>query len=282
MDVLVRELGALGANATRAQHPLSPALLERFDRAGILVWQNVGTADSPGEWTAGASPELVAAASRRVRGDVRALEVHPSVAGWGLGIEVAYGGRPGQGAWIDANARWLHAHDPTRPVGFDVWGHRVPPAGAQATAHVDWIGTTDYLGWYEATFDPLDRVARAVGQRLARFRTRFPDKLLIVSEVGAEGSPLNRPGALGGVGYQADLLRTHLRVYAATPGLDGVLVWALRDFAVNPAFGGGSIARKDRSIAFARGLNQKGMFDRAGRAKPAAAVVRRGLAELAR
>lgn len=283
MERAVDELRRLGANATRAQHPLSDALLERFDRAGILVWQQVGPVDSPGEFRAGASPQLLDEASRRVRTDVRASQRFASVAGYGLGIEVAFAGRPGQGAWVAQNARWIHANDPGRPVGVDVWGPRVPPAGSELVRELDWIGMTNYLGWYEATFAPLPRVRQLLRNRVDGFVRRFgADKLVVVTEFGAEGSPRNRPAQRGGVGYQAALLRAHLRTYADEPALDGALVWALQDFAVNPAFGGGSIQARDRSIRFVRGLNQKGLFDRAGRAKPAVAVVRDGLAQLGR
>ena len=48
MDAIVARLKAIGANATRSQHPLSEALLERLDAAGILVWQGVGPVDAPG------------------------------------------------------------------------------------------------------------------------------------------------------------------------------------------------------------------------------------------
>ena len=43
---------AIGANATRASIRSNPALLERLDAAGILVWQGIGPVDSPGAWTA--------------------------------------------------------------------------------------------------------------------------------------------------------------------------------------------------------------------------------------
>lgn len=281
MDQLVAQLRAIGANATRAQHPLSEALLERLDRAGVLVWQQVGPIDSPGEFRAGTSPVLLAEASRRVRGDVRAARRFASVGGYGLGVEVAYDGRPGQGSWVGENARWIHRNDPTRPVGLDVWGPRVPTPGSELVRDLDWVGMTNYLGWYEATFAPLPRVRTLLRHRVDGFVRRFgASKLVIVSEFGAEGSRMNARAARGGVGYQAALLGAHLAVYAREPQLDGVLVWALRDFAVNPAFGGGSIQARDRTIRFVRGLNQKGLFDREGRAKPAVGVVRRGLARL--
>jgi hypothetical protein len=52
MDRLVARVRRLHANAVRAQHPLSPPLLERLDAAGILVWQGIGPVDHPGEWVA--------------------------------------------------------------------------------------------------------------------------------------------------------------------------------------------------------------------------------------
>jgi hypothetical protein len=59
------------------------------------------------------------------------------------------------------------------------------------------------------------------------------------------------------------------------PGLSGTFVWLLRDFAVNPRFRGGTATRVFPTYRAVNGLNQKGLFDYAGRAKPAAAAVRR-------
>jgi hypothetical protein len=68
MDAVVARLRAIGANAdARARkHPLSPALLERLDAAGILVWQGIGPVDSPGAWTS-TTPARRARAERRAR-----------------------------------------------------------------------------------------------------------------------------------------------------------------------------------------------------------------------
>ena len=38
MDTIVSELKGLGANVTRAHYLMNDRLLSRFDRAGILVW----------------------------------------------------------------------------------------------------------------------------------------------------------------------------------------------------------------------------------------------------
>jgi hypothetical protein len=64
------------------------------------------------------------------------------------------------------------------------------------------------------------------------------------------------------------------------PALDGAFVWSLQDFAINPAFRGGTIVRRVPGIGLTPGLNQKGLFDRDGRAKPAVRAAREGFAAL--
>src|SRR5581483_8009864 len=95
---IVDELKALGANATRAQFPLSDGLLDRLDAAGILVWQEVGPFDPAGAFRAG-TPHLVARAKRRALTTVLRERRHPSVLAWSLANEVAGQGNPaGQAA----------------------------------------------------------------------------------------------------------------------------------------------------------------------------------------
>ncbi len=47
-DRIVDHLKDIDANATRSQHPIDPGLLERFDAAGIMVWQGVGSPPANG------------------------------------------------------------------------------------------------------------------------------------------------------------------------------------------------------------------------------------------
>jgi len=61
-----------------------------------------------------------------------------------------------------------------------------------------------------------------------------------------------------------------------------MLVWNLRDFAVAPSFGGGSIVEIVPDISILRGLNEKGLHRYDGRPKPSAYVVRDEYARLAR
>jgi beta-galactosidase/beta-glucuronidase len=275
MDAIVARLKAIGANATRSQHPLNPALLDRLDAAGILVWQGVGPVDAPGAWTS-RTPEQRRRAVRRVRLSVLQARLHPSVVAWNLANEVAGNGHAGgQPEYADAAAQLVHRLDPGRPAAIDVWGTHLPSIAGRMYRHVDAIGATNYEGWYADTLAPPATVQAGIDAWLAELRRTFPGKVLVVSEFGAEANRLNAPGAPGSEEFQARLLTQHIRTYEAASWLEGELVWNLQDFALAPSFAGGSIRSQVPSIRLVRGINQKGLFTYDGRPKPAVAAVRR-------
>jgi beta-galactosidase/beta-glucuronidase len=281
MDAIVRELKALGANATRAQHALSVPLLERLDRAGIMVWQGVGPVDAPGAWTSD-TPELAQAARRRVRAGVRQLQLHPSVIAWNLVNEIAGNGHDAsQVAYVRDMARELHREDPGRLVAVDLWGSH-PPRGVPGAIYrdVDAVALTNYIGWYDGADESRADITARLHDTAVGFTRIFKDKVLIVSEFGAEANASNPHDTPGGYGYQSWLLRRHIATYRAIPRLSGMLVWNLKDFGVAPTFAGGSISSVIPGIHIERGLNTKGLFDHAGRPKPAVAAVRRAFAPL--
>jgi hypothetical protein len=273
MDELVADLERIGANATRSQHQLSPALVERLDAAGILVWMGVGPVDAPGSWTNRTAAQR-RRARERVRQSVKQLQYHPSIVAWNLANEVAGNGHPGGLVpYVDDMARELHATDPGRLVALDVWGAHPPKRMGALYRHVDAVGATNYVGWYESPGAPRPKLAHLVRQRLARFQRIFAGKVLVISEFGAEASAANPTRSPGGFEYQLELLATHLRAYKADPQLSGMLVWALRDFAVAPTFAGGSIRRLVPGINVVAGINEKGLFTRDNRAKPAVKLI---------
>jgi hypothetical protein len=272
MDRIVARLKAIGANATRAQHPLNPALLERLDAAGIFVWQEIGPWDSPGNWLE-KTKALQRAGLARVHQSFEQLQTHPSIFAWNLGNEVGANGHPGQGWFIDTAAKWLKARDPGRLTALDVWGILLPTRSSRMYWHIDAIGATSYFGWYEEPFARAARVRQLIGARLAYLRRVFPGKVIVASEFGAEGNRLNKSTVHGGFAYQSYLLKLTIDSYVRLPDSSGALVWNLQDFGVNPQFGGGSILRKVRGIKLLRGLNQKGLFDTMGVPKPAAKAV---------
>ena len=270
-DRIVSRLKQIGANATRALHPLHPLLLERLDRAGILVWQQVGPFDSPGNWMA-VTPGMRRAARERVMHSVEETQSHPSILTWGVANEIAANGHEaGQAAWVDQVARELNGADPGRPVSVDIWGTHVPRRPGRLYRHIDLIGVTSYIGWYEFPFDSRAKKVSKIRGRVARLRRLFPNKPLFITEFGAEANQRNPSSSWGGFDYQAKLIALHLRTYQSMPDkVSGMLIWNLSDFALTPSFAGGSITGKVKGIRLLKGINQKGLFDYSGRAKPSA------------
>jgi beta-galactosidase/beta-glucuronidase len=274
-DAIVRELRAIGANAARAQHPLDPALLERLDAAGILVWQGVGPVEGAGNWYP-STPALLADAERQARTAALADRLHPSIIAWNLVDEVAENGRnAAEVAYVRSLTRWLHSHDPTRIVAVDVWGDHPPQRPGALYREVDAVAETDYSGWYDSPHNSPAAVSAEIRRRLAAMRRTFTGKVLAISEFGAESNGLNPPGSPGSYAFQSRLLARHISAYAADPQLSGMFVWVLRDYPLTPTFEGGSIHSKLPGLRLIEGLNQKGLFTDGGRAKPAAGVVAR-------
>ncbi len=272
-DRMVAQLKAIDANATRSQHPLDQGLLERLDAAGIMIWQGVGPTDAPGAWTS-RGEERVKVAKTRVRRTLRQAQLHPSIITWNLANEVAGNGHPeGQIPYVDSMAAELKRTDPGRPVALDIWGAHPPKEPSTIYDNIDMIGWTNYIGWYEATHAPAEELRGMIRSRLTRLRNVFPDKVIAVTEFGAEANGRNATTDPGGYAFQAHLLDLHLSTYARIPNLAGALVWNLRDFAVAPTFYGGSIKSQVPNIKLVRGLNQKGLFDVRYKAKPSVEVV---------
>jgi beta-galactosidase/beta-glucuronidase len=281
-DTSISELKAIGANAVRSQHPLSPGLLEKLDAAGILVWQGIGPVEGAGNWYSD-TPSLLAAAEQQARSAVLASELHPSIVTWNLVDEIADNGHDSDEVhYVESLTRWLHAHDPARMVAVDVWGDHPPAHAGPVYQGVDAVAETDYSGWYDnPQFTPAQQDAE-MRARLAAMKHAFPGKVLVVSEFGAESNKLNPPGAPGSYAFQANLLARHIGVYAADEDLYGMLIWDLRDYPLVPTFEGGSIHGKLPHLRLIEGLNQKGLFTYSGSPKSAVSVVARLFGALAR
>jgi hypothetical protein len=277
---LVSGLRALGANATRSQLPLSQSLLERLDAAGILVWQQIGPWEPAAAWRS-TTPRARRSARDRALRTVDAQQAHPSVLTWTLTNEAAGQGRPAQLRWVRDLARRLHERDPGRPVAADLWGRHLPRKAGPLYAELDALGLTDYVGWYEAPDAPGVQAA-LVRERIARLRALFPAKAVVVTEFGAVGTDRLPDRAFGGERFQARFLAQRAQLLAGTGAVDGMLVWNLRDYALRPDFRGGSVVRLKPGLRLTPGLNEKGLFDFAGRPKPALHGVRRAFARTRR
>ena len=274
-NAIVHRLQAVGANAARAQHPLDPALLERLDAAGILVWQGIGPVEGAGNWFS-TTPRLLAEAETQARTAALAAQLHPSIFAWNLVDEVAGNGHnAAEVSYVRSMSRWLHAHDPTRMVAVDVWGDHPPQTPGSLYGGVDAVAETDYSGWYDSPRASPAQLTAAMRGRLAKMERTFAGKVLVISEFGAESNGLNPAGSPGSYGYQARLLAAHIAVYAADPRVTAMFVWVLSDYPLTPSFEGGSIRGVLPHLKLIEGLNQKGMFTYGGQAKSAVGTVAR-------
>jgi hypothetical protein len=274
-DRLVSELHAIGANAVRSQHPLSPALIERLDTAGILVWQGIGPAEGAGNWHE-TTPALRHGAEAEAMTTARELQLHPSIVAWNLVDELAENGHSAaELAYVRSLSAWLHAHDPGRLVAVEVWGTHAPSVAGAIYAGADAVAETDYTGWYDDATASAARQGSLMRARLSAMERTFPGRVLVISEFGAEANTLNAPGSPGGYAFQAHLLERHISVYEHDPKLTGMLVWNLRDYPLIPAYRGGSILARVPHVRLIEGMLQKGLFTYDGAPKPAAAAVAR-------
>lgn len=278
---IVDGLRAAGANATRSQLPLSESMLTRLDAAGILVWQEVGPWEPGGRWRFDTPAKIAAARDRAVR-VAEAEQASPSVLAWTLTNEVAGNGQPALQEYVRRAARALHELDPSRPVAADLWGRVLPNRSGGMFDALDAIGVTDYIGWYEdLDLDAAAQAARARA-RLDKLRSLFAGKPLVVTEVGAGGTSRVAGDGFGGLRFQAGLLARRVRALLGEPGLSGVIVWNLRDYALRPDFRGGSVLDLRPGLRLTPGLNEKGLYDFAGKAKPALRAVREAFGERVR
>ena len=267
-DTLVTELKTIDANVVRTQHPLDAGLLERLDAAGIMVWQGIGPVEGAGNWYS-TTPRLDQEAEQQAHTAVLAEQLHPSIFAWNLVDEIAGNGRDSaEVRYVRDLTKWLHQHDPTRPVAVDVWGDHPPRHAGSLYSEVDAVAETDYSGWYDSPHDTLAQLESLIRSRLHAMEVTFPHKVLVVSEFGAESNGLNPEGTPGSYSFQAKLLAEHIAVYAVDSHLTAMMAWVLRDYPLNPTFSGGSIHGELPKLKLIEGINQKGLFSYGGEAKP--------------
>jgi beta-glucuronidase len=254
-DQIVEELRALGADFTRAHYPPHPALLEAFDRAGIVMWEQIPV------WRLrdrNFTRRLRREALSRLREAILRDRNHASVMTWSIANETLGGGAR-ERAYVSAAIALARRLDPTRLVAADPSLRPLDDIPAHYGA-LDAIGVNEYVGWYGGATPEL------TGD-LAVLRARFPAQALFVTEFGAEANRSGPASEMGTYEFQTQFMADHLRIIDASPELSGALAWVLRDFWVRPGWSGGN-PRPDAPF------NRKGLFDERGLPKPAFETVR--------
>ena len=271
MDRMVSDMKALGANVTRAHYLLSEGLLERLDRAGILVWNEAPI------WQRDHGAHILwRPAERRkaletVARTVIAARSHPSVLTHSVANELSFtpDGKPGTRIFLD-RARVLAGDlDPTIPISVDTKGR--PGYGEQFTyERFELLGMNQYFGWYRwvENFDDLEPF-------IYEMRDHYPRTAIVMTEWGAEARPelADAPASLkGSYGFQTFHAQRTLDVIDRSPVLSGAIYWTLREFEIYPGWTGGAGQRPPPYRPNTR--HQKGLIDYDGAPKPAFYLVR--------
>ncbi|HZG47980.1 MAG TPA: glycoside hydrolase family 2 TIM barrel-domain containing protein [Thermoleophilaceae bacterium] len=266
MDRIVADLKELGANVTRAHYLIREDLLERFDRAGILVWSQAPI------WQrdAGAHvlwrPKGLRRALLSVRRTVAEARNHPSVLTHSVANELSFtpDEKPGTARFLHEAQAIARDLDPTLPISLDIKGR--PGYGEQFSyGEFDLIGLNQYFGWYSwvADFSLLEPY-------IQELRDHYPRHAIVMTEWGAEGRPELATAALelrGGYPFQAFHAQRTLDVIDRSPVLSGAIYWTLREFEIYPGWTGGAGRRPPQYEPNTR--HHKGLIDYEGLRKPA-------------
>jgi beta-glucuronidase len=274
IDTVVSELQSLGANITRAHYLLSNEMLDKLDRAGILVWDQppVYHYDSALQTASGRAGAL-----SMLEKTIIAARSHPSVVINSVGNELSPSPSttPGTLSYLRQAIRLARRLDPTAPVGLDIYCYPGFPAQPIYTK-LNVIGINDYYGWYPGLAGHSVADFSQLAPYLTLQHQRYPGQALVVSEFGAEALYSGPTNVKGTYQFQVDYLRNTLGVLGTLPFMNGSIYWTLREFAVRPGWKGGlqPLAQDPPS-----GLTYKGMITYDGTAKPAFGVAQQLFAD---
>lgn len=266
MNRIVSDLKELGANVTRSHYLLNDRLLDKLDRAGIMVWNQAPIWQRDRKANILRQPLQRKRAWETVRRTVIAARSHPSVITHSVANELW--SRPDERPRVTKlfliRAQEIARNlDPTLPISVDINGR--PHHPEQFTYHkFDMLGINQYFGWYRwvSNFDDLPLY-------LQEMRDLYPDLALVMTEFGAEARPelADAPVTLkGSYAFQSFHIQRTLDVADAAP-ISGAIYWTLREFEIFPGWKGGAGQRPPQYRPNTR--HQKGLITYEGVKKPA-------------
>jgi hypothetical protein len=272
MRQIVSDLKELGANVTRAHYLMSERLLERFDRAGILVWNQAPIWQRDHGAALFYRPNERRRALLTVERTVTAARNHPSVITHSVANELSFtpDTRPGTGRFLVAAQQIARDLDPTLPISVDIKGR--PGFAEQFTYHrFDMLGVNQYFGWYRWVED-----FSLLEPYFSEMHDLYPEHALVMTEWGAEARPELTEAPLdlkGGYPYQAfQAQRTLDAIDHMSWFLSGSIYWTLREFEIYPGWTGGAGRRPPEYEPNTR--HHKGLIAYGGERKPAFGIVR--------
>ena len=281
MLVDIQHVKELGANFIRGAHyPQSQRFLDLCDECGLMVWeeslgwgngQNYTAIDGVDEC---ADEGFIAAQIFQTREMVRASFNHPSVVIFGF-LNEPGGYSETTKALVDALVSVVKEEDSGRLVTFacNRWKNDISNESTDIIAFNSYPGT---IPCCPGEPDDLkgkvaDSATQGFNTIVARFRERYPDKTIIVSESGCGGLYGLHDPAAGWMSeeFQDEYLGDILETLFSNSDVAGYAIWQLND---TRTYHRNSRNQPAKQLA---GFSIAGLYDVQRRAKKAVETVRR-------
>ena len=275
----IQNLKAMGGNFFRGCHyQQAQRFLDLCDENGVLVWEESlgwGNGSHGGKMSAYELTNEVFCAHQvhETREMVRASFNHPSVIVFAFMNEFASDTKPGK-ALADRLIATIREEDSGRLVTYACCRNGTDIANE----HTDLVSFNTYPGWIGSDAGSPGHlrkmVEEGVDKVVGRFRKLYPQKPIIVSEMGTCGvyGHHDPAGAQWTEEFQAEYVGDVLDAVFAHPEICGMTIWQFTD-ARSYHRGGATI----RSKPFAENL--AGLYDGYRRAKRVVPVVREKFAK---
>ena len=273
----IQRLKALGGNFIRGAHyQQCERFLDLCDENGVMVWEeSLGWGNGqdytnrnfkPNELT---DEEFCEMQVRQTREMVRASFNHPSVIIYGFLNECA-SQKPECKVLVDRLIETIRAEDTGRLVTFacNITGKDICNTNTDIIAFNTYPGTIPMQPGTEAEL--RKNVSGKFNDIVRKFRERYPDKPIMVSESGC-GGEFGRRGEYASPNteeFQNEYLTDIFETLWANPDVVGFSIWQMNDGRTRERFGGVAVS------AFFGG-SVAGVFDRLRRPKLSAETVRK-------
>ena len=273
----IQRLKALGGNFIRGAHyQQCERFLDLCDENGVMVWEeSLGWGNGqdytnrnfkPNELT---DEEFCEMQVRQTREMVRASFNHPSVVIYGFLNECA-SQKPECKVLVDRLIETIRAEDTGRLVTFacNITEKDICNTNTDIIAFNTYPGTIPMQPGTEAEL--RKNVSGKFNDIVRKFRERYPDKPIMVSESGC-GGEFGRRGEYASPNteeFQNEYLTDIFETLWANPDIVGFSIWQMNDGRTRERFGGVAVS------AFFGG-SVAGVFDRLRRPKLSAETVRK-------
>lgn len=214
------DMKGLHTTLSRPVHyPQNPFVLDYADRHGILlipeipVWQ-FNEAQLSG-------PRVIELARQQMREMIEEAGNHPSIFAWSVANESAMGTAGGI-AYFRALRSLIRELDPGRPVSFaDDALYKLERPEQSAANEADFLMMNQYFGSWHGP-------AAGLGPALEAVNRLYPDKMVIISEMGYAGVFARNSAEADRA--RIAVIREQLPALAARDWIGGVMLWCYQDY----------------------------------------------------